>query len=69
MINQTAETGTPHLRGGEGCDPSVVAVIAARLVWTAPVLRSRESAPGGGVVARSFDFTLMTAPVSYKIGS
>jgi hypothetical protein len=51
MINQTAKTGTPHLRGGVGCDPSVVAMDAARLVWTAPVLQSRGGGPCGGSTA------------------
>jgi hypothetical protein len=66
MINQTAKPGTPHLRGGEGCDPSVVAMDAARLVWTAPVLKSRGGGPGGGTQAATFDETAL--PV-YKVGS
>jgi hypothetical protein len=68
MSNQTAKTGTPHLRGGEGCDPSVVAMDAARLVWTAPVLKSRGGGPGGGdVVGGPTDSS--SGFSSYKVGS
>jgi hypothetical protein len=67
MMNQPAKPGTPHLRGGEGCDPSAVAMDAARRVWKAPVLTRRDGVPAGGVNAAASDVT-STSP-GYKVAS